>query len=461
MDTAQDFWRPIINDFNPVGQIRPDEVARFFVDRKEKDPNRSRVQRLKRSLLNSKGQVKPYKALLTGHVGSGKSSELMRLGQELANDYFVVWFDAEMSLATETANHFEVLLGMGLAIHATAEAVRLKPDKRLARKLLNSLSKFVAKHEERDSFTLNLDQVLKQVFAITFIAGAGAVGGPPAAVLAGAFAVGVNEVLKATRLELNVRDELVKTLELPPNRQEVIGALNKIIEETERKSKKPMLVITDGLDKISAARAQMLFAGSALLAEPASAKLYSAPIEFYHRLIAGNATSLFDEYTMLPNPPVHQRPPTGEHWRMERSPNEDGLQIMRKVVARRLTAHGKSAAEIITPAALEMLSRASGGVMRELIGYFRDAATSAQLLGKMQVNEKIAQDAIDERQLQIAPRLNVDYRKALRQVLEQGALSGGAQENLEDNLLRSLYLLSYQDEKNFWFDAHPNVLPLL
>jgi hypothetical protein len=295
MVTPQEFWLPIISDFNPVGQVRPEEVERFFVDRNEKDPQRSRVQRLKLNFLNTRGQAKPYKALLTGHVGSGKSSELMRLGQELADDFFVVWFDAELSLSTETANQLDVLVGMGLAVHGVAEAAGFRPEKQLARKLLNSVAKFVAKHEERTGFKLNLEQVLKQVFAITFVAGAGALGGPPAAVAAGAFVLGANEVLKATRLELNVRDELIKTLELPPNRQEVVGALNQIIEDASKKTKKPLLIITDGLDKTSALRAQLLFASSALLTEPAAALLYAAPIEFYHRLIGEHATNLFDD----------------------------------------------------------------------------------------------------------------------------------------------------------------------
>lgn len=324
--TPQEFWLPIISDFNPVGQVRPEEVERFFVDRKEGDLQRSQVQRLKLSFLTSRGQVKPYKALLTGHVGTGKSSELMRLGQELAHDFFVVWFDAESSLATDTANHFEVLLGMGLAVHAAAEAARLKPDKRLARQLVNSLAKFIRTYEERAGFKLNLEQVLKQVFAITFVVGAGIVGGPPAVILSGAFVVGANQLLKATRLELNVRDEFVKTLELPANRQEVVGALNQIVEDASKKAKKPLLIITDGLDKISAPRAQLLFASSTLLTEPAAALLYAAPIELHHRLIGEHATNLFDDYKMLPNPPVHKRPPSGQHWQMERSPNEDGLK---------------------------------------------------------------------------------------------------------------------------------------
>ena len=53
-------------------------------------------------------------------------------------------------------------------------------------------------------------------------------------------------------------------------------------------------------------------------------------------------------------------------------------------------------------------------------------------------------------------------REALRHVLKRGELSGDQREAMEDQLLRGLYLLSYEDDSgNSWFDAHPNVLPLL
>ncbi len=91
MATVQEFWRPIMNDFNPVGQVRPEDVARFFVNRHKDNPTQSPLQLLKLSFQDSIWQPRPpYKALLTGHTGSGKSSELMRLGQELANEFFVV-----------------------------------------------------------------------------------------------------------------------------------------------------------------------------------------------------------------------------------------------------------------------------------------------------------------------------------------------------------------------------------
>ncbi len=57
--TTQEFWRSLTNDFNPVGQVRPEDVNRFFVDRKENDKTRSIVQILTQSLQDSIGQPKP------------------------------------------------------------------------------------------------------------------------------------------------------------------------------------------------------------------------------------------------------------------------------------------------------------------------------------------------------------------------------------------------------------------
>jgi hypothetical protein len=236
----------------------------------------------------------------------------MRLGLDLAGEFFVVLFDAELTL-TETAHHSELLLAIGLAVHAAAEASGLGTSKKLADDLVRSLAKFVRRYEERKGFSLRLDQLLKQVFAMALVTGAGALGGPAAVVAAGAAVVGADQVFKATRLELNVRDDLVRNLELRANRQELIGALNRIIEAVQESAQKPVLIITDGLDKVPAARARLLFAESALLTEPACALVYAAPIEFHHRVDAGVVTNLFDDSRMLPNPPVQRRPPTGDN----------------------------------------------------------------------------------------------------------------------------------------------------
>jgi hypothetical protein len=66
----------------------------------------------------------------------------------------------------------------------------------------------------------DLDQILKQVFALAIATGT-ALGASPAVLAAGNTAMGT---LGATRLELNVPDELVRILELPANRLDIIGA---------------------------------------------------------------------------------------------------------------------------------------------------------------------------------------------------------------------------------------------
>jgi len=242
----------------------------------------------------------------------------------------------------------------------------------------------------------------------------------------------------------------------------VIGALNNIIDGVQDKAQKLVLIITDGLDKVSSVRARLLFAESTLLTEPACALVYASPIEFHHRLTAGQAVNIFDEYRMLPNPTVQRRPLTGDNWKLARNPDENGLKVMRKVISKRLTARGKIVDDMISPAALDLLARTSGGVMRELIRYVRNAVEFAQLLGKMQIDEMIAQNVVDQQRQDVSLRLTVDHREALRQVMTQGELSAGQRETVEDELLRSLHLLSYQDDSGHsWFDAHPNVLPLL
>ncbi|MGE0683294.1 MAG: hypothetical protein AB7P69_20645 [Candidatus Binatia bacterium] len=352
---------------------------------------------------------------------------------------------------------------MGLAIHAAARAAELNPQARLFNQLANSLARLVRKFEEQEHFSLKKDQLLWQVFSFALVAGAVAVGGPAVALPAGAFALGANKVLKAARLELNVRDEHVKTLELPPNRAGVLGALNNIIEDVQEKAKKPLLVIIDGLDKVSFARARLLFVDSALLAEPTCALVYSAPIEFAHRPEGGQMLNFFSQHTTLRNPSVQKKPLTEKNWKAKRESNDDGIAVMQKILVKRLAAHGKSTDDIITPDAAHLLARTSGGIIREFVRYLHDAATFAQLRETFHIDMEIAQNAVNQQRQVKELQLGTLHREVLRAVLQKGQLSGKQSDmEVEEILLRSLSLLSYQDDHaDAWFDAHPNVLPLL
>lgn len=129
MDQAesQRFWGPIINDFQPLDSVWQTDSKRFYVDRAAGDPTNSALRLLKEGLLASLEQAQPYRAMLTGHRGSGKSFELARLAEELADHFFVVRFDADITLNPVTANHFDVILGIGLSLFAAARLAQLTP----------------------------------------------------------------------------------------------------------------------------------------------------------------------------------------------------------------------------------------------------------------------------------------------------------------------------------------------
>jgi hypothetical protein len=453
------FWSLIIDDFQPLVTVRREnaaeynEVDAFYVDRARGERTNSALELLKEGLLSSIDRPSPYRALLTGHRGSGKSFELIKLREELAEDFFVVLFDAELTLTPETTNHFDIILGMGIAIFAQAQLSRLNPDPKLADGLLKSLSKFIRKYEDRKGFKLNLTDILKQVAAGLFKAGGLATGDPAVMLAAAAF--------EATRLELNVGDEHIRTLELPPNRIEIIGALNRIIEWVRSASGKRVLLIVDGLDKVATPRARLLFADSSLLRDPLCSLVYAAPIVFYHRAEAWQAKQIFDAYEMLANVPVQNTLPRDKQWLESRELSAPGIEVMRKVVERRLEKHNLSVDDVITTEAMTLLAQMSGGVMRTLILLFNNAATFAKMKGQDRIDRELALKAVMKQRMEFKLRLNLQYREALEKVIKERTLLGGASGSVEDELLINDYLLSYRDENDAWFDIHPNVLPLL
>jgi hypothetical protein len=447
------FWNPIINDFQPLVTAEPEWVDQFYVDRASGDPTNSTLELLKEGLLASLERPTPYRALLTGHRGAGKSFELIKLGEALAEDFFVVRFDAEITLAPETANHFDIILGMGVAVFAQAQLAHLKPDPKLAEALLKSLARFIRKYEDRKGFKLNLTDILKQVTAGLIKFGALAAGDPTAIAAAAAF--------EATRLELNVSDEHVRTLELPPNRIEVIGALNHIIEWVQDACGKRVLLIVDGLDKVTPPRARLLFADTSLLRDPICSLVYAAPIVFYHRAAAWQAEQIFDAYELLPNVPEQKRLPRDKHWLESRELSAAGIEVMREVVRLRLAEHDLSIDNVIAPEAMTLLGQMSGGVMRTLIQLFNNAATFASMKNEERIDHGLALRSVMRQRKRFQTRLSLEFRRALENVLNERTLLGGENEKVEDELLISDYLLSYADEDGVWYDVHPNALPLL
>ncbi len=99
--------------------------------------------------------------------------------------------------------------------------------------------------------------------------------------------------------------------------------------------------------------------------------------------------------------------------------------------------------------------------MRDFVRSFHEAAVAALSDRKERIDLVIAQKVMNQHREARNLELDLKHREALRTVLEHGFLTG-RQREVEEALLRSTYLLVYSDESSgSWFDAHPEVLPLL
>jgi hypothetical protein len=71
----------------------------------------------------------PTCALFTGHIGCGKSTELLRLKAELENDGFhVVYFESSDDLEMADVDIGDVLLSIARRISESLEQVQLSPQ---------------------------------------------------------------------------------------------------------------------------------------------------------------------------------------------------------------------------------------------------------------------------------------------------------------------------------------------
>ncbi|MEA5621805.1 hypothetical protein [Nostoc sp. UHCC 0251] len=142
------FWRTAYQLFKPEEPLAtPEGLKSFYVQR-----DNSPVDKLV-SLLEMEDD--PAKFLLAGHRGGGKTTELRRLEQKLADKYAVVWIDTQTSLDRYNIGHAEVvvLIGLQIARQVIQSNWLFKKDK-LLQALLESLKSVV--YQEKGNQTESL-----------------------------------------------------------------------------------------------------------------------------------------------------------------------------------------------------------------------------------------------------------------------------------------------------------------
>ena len=433
-------WTRLHYLFDPTRQLTVDE-SHLYVER----PN-SVSERLASDILA--GLYADTKWIVCGSKGSGKSTELVRLASRLQNERTVVAVNVAESVAN--INHIqpaEVLFLIGAAAIRTAKE---EPGAEISENLVSQLVEAFEGLLTKESHGIELGKILEGValFAANVASpGVGAVAGAAK----GAATTVTGALGERARIPLRHRPKLGGTT-LPVREgkaelERLRSALDDILLELH--SQRKVVVLVDGLDQlIDSAPIRELFTTSTLAA-PYGQVVFGAPIDLM-LLAMLKAVPDYLGICNLTNLLVKQ--PELSWVRVDEVLVEQGRQKMRDVIRLRLESVDLALEDVFDPECVEMFIDTSGGVLRDLIRFVRDAIRSALMSGKPRIDRPIAQEAINEFGKLLSPSLTTKRVKELQQVKKTGNAESD-DEHVRD-LLRYGFILPYTNSTT-WFEPHP------
>lgn len=402
--------------FNALGKylIDPKDYSEYYVLRKY-SPIPQFSTRLKVDNNNSK-------YLFTGHRGSGKTTELFRLMNDLKDEYFVVYYSMEKEFAISDIKYTDVLLSIGFQLHNNASNNELEINE-----------------EVIDGFTRWIEDVTETKI-VDVINGVEVSAG---------FNAYFFKFLSKIQNESRTRREYRKKIESTTS--DLIKLINLLIEDINEElkiklNKKGIIVIIDDLDKTDLATAEEIFyKHSSSITQPNCKIIYTVPISLSYSFHCIQMRHNFEKLISLPM--VKTRSKNGII-------HTDGISELQGILSRRIDL------DLFDQDALDLLMLSTGGIIRDLLRCTADCCLNAIDTKAEKIGVQMVQETINE--------LKSDYQKILTtedyvklEYIKQSKSSD--MDQLLMRLLHSLSVLCYEDNQNdeYWYDIHPTISRLL
>jgi len=275
-----------IRVFDPREPLNGPELAELYVNRPGNPLNEMKIY-LQGMALHGE----PVKLLFTGHVGSGKSTELNKLTEELRNQFFIVPFAAQKSLPIAEISYVDVLLGMASALFrlATEREVIARAPAQIVADFWDDISRFFENVIFGKTPYRTPPPNLELSAKVNFLAG---------------------ELQAKFTSEGSTRANIRQRVEA--RLSELIDKINLLSGEIRIRYKRPVLIVVEGTDKTDLSRARDLFLGhSTSLTDLHTSVIYTFPIGLRYSPDFGLIRTNFNEHFLLPNMRVAQR--DGQH----------------------------------------------------------------------------------------------------------------------------------------------------
>ncbi|NJP08669.1 MAG: ATP-binding protein [Leptolyngbyaceae cyanobacterium RU_5_1] len=386
------------------------------------------IRELKRTIYYRALASEPTCQLFTGHVGCGKSTELLRLKAELEDvGFYVVYFESSEDLELSDVDVTDILLAIAHQVSEKLEAdqIRVKP-----------------------SYLINLFAEIGDTLQT------------PMEISEFEFSVGISKITARTKASPKLRNQLRQFME--PRTNNILKSINEELlgqatAELKRQGKQGLVVIIDNLDRVDPRQLQtgrtlpeyLFIDRGDQLSKLNCHVVYTIPLAL---VFSNESETLKQRFgggiapKVLPMVPVQQR--NGNHY-------GPGIHLLRHLILARAFPEMEPAKRLDrildvfeSRDALDRLCLISGGHLRNLLGLM--SACIQQ--GDPPFLQKSTEQVIQRQRDALARAIDDQEWKLVFQVVEQQNVKGDIE---YQTLLRSMFVFEYQDAEGSWFGINP------
>lgn len=425
MDKAEKF-EEMIAVFNSF-PLNKDNFNDFYVDT-------SRI----RSVINARSEIintlkygiNPYtKILLMGHKGSGKSTEMVKISEELKDQYEIINFSIAQEVELIGIQYIDVIFAIMSQVieYLSSSQVEVKPailDK-MTEYWKNEVTMEVVK-DDLSSAEAGGEANLKFLKRISVYG-------------KGVFRTGT-ETKKTIRKSIEPKISYLIAL--------INDALEDINEQLKNNGQKELLIVIEDLDKLDIADAKHLFVEHRkTLLSLHSKMIFSFPIYMAYTAEFGMINDDFDKYVLYSMIKVNNS---------DKTRNEEGISVLKEIVYKRMNP------QLVENSALEYMILKSGGAIRDLFTMLVDCAILELTKGENEKSSVIS----DEDAHIVAKRLKSTYERYITSSEQFERLveiyNDPHPENTDEvlsELLKTLSVIEYNGER--WCGVHPVLVDFL
>ena len=388
----------------------------------------------------------PTCVLFTGHIGCGKSTELLRLKAELEQDGFhVVYFESSEDLEMADVDIGDVLLAIAKRISESLEAANVTPAATGFRALLDTTLK-VLQTEVGVKGSVNvfgnklgMDTDKREV----------------------SLSAGIAELTVVAKNDQDLRDRLNQFL--GPQKTKLLDAINQelilpAIVQLKQQGKKGLVAIVDNLDRIDTQtktfgrpQQEYLFIDqSECLTKLQCHVVYTMPLALKFSNEYGMLQQRYETMKVLPMVPVQFQ---------DGRVCDEGMALLRQMVLARAfpnldpeTRLARIGEIFAATESLDRLCQMSGGHVRDLLRMLHDWIRKGR---ELPLKAEVLEEVLRSRRNDMVLSLTDDEWELLRQVRQRKKVAG---EQNYQTLIRSRLVFEYHDRGEIWFDINPTLL---